>query len=131
MSEENIRVVQSFFDAFLAGEPSRAEPLVDSQFEFVPSNASHIPAPVAGLKEFTRRVAEMANQFDQYAAVAERLIDAGDDQVVVSLRRTAKSQGVQVEDRLAQVYTLRAGRISRIDAFQTLAEALEAAGVSE
>jgi len=67
MSEENIRVVQSFFDAFLAGKPSRAEPLVDSQFE----------------------------------------------------------------DRLAQVYTLRAGRIRRINAFQTLAEALEAAGVSE
>jgi ketosteroid isomerase-like protein len=131
MSRENVEVVRSFFDAYLASDPSRAEPLADPEFEFVPSGTSHIHAPIGGLKEFTRRVGEMASQFDDYAAIPERLIDAGDEQVVVSIRREATTHGVKVEDRIAQVYNLREGRIRRITAFLTLAEALEAAGLSE
>jgi ketosteroid isomerase-like protein len=48
----------------------------------------------------------------------------------VALHRTAKSHGVQLEDRVAHVIMMREGRITRTMGFVTLGEALEAAGLS-
>ncbi len=131
MSQESVAVVRSFFDAYLAGDPSRAERFMDPRFEFVPSSESHIAAPVQGRTEFNRVLADMMNQFESYEVVPDKIIDAGDDRVVVAHHRTAKSHGVQVEDRIAQVITVRGGRISRIASFRSLAEGLEAAGLRE
>jgi ketosteroid isomerase-like protein len=131
MSQEKFAVVRSFFDAYLAGDPSMAERFMNPQFEFVPARTSHMTAPAHGGKEFNRRLADLMNQFESYEIVPDRIIDAGDDRVVVAHHRTAKSHGVQVEDRIAHVITVRGGRISRIASFRSLAEALEAAGLSE
>jgi len=131
MSEEKFEVVRSFFEAYLAGEPSSAEPFMDPQFEFLPARTSHLTAPAHGGKEFNRRLADLMDQFERYQVVPEKIIDAGDDRVVVSLHRTAKSHGVQIEDRIAHMITVREGRISRIASFLSLAEALEAAGLRE
>jgi ketosteroid isomerase-like protein len=131
MSRENVEIVQSYFDAYVAGDPSSAERFMDPRFEFVPSHTSHVTAPVLGWKQFNRVLADMANQFESYEVAPEKIIDTGDDRVVVAHRRIAKSHGVQVEDRLAHVITVRGGRISRIASFRSLEEALEAAGLRE
>jgi ketosteroid isomerase-like protein len=43
----------------------------------------------------------------------------------------ARGAGVRVEQRLYEVYTLRTGRILRVDEFSDRAEALEAVGLRE
>jgi ketosteroid isomerase-like protein len=131
MSQENVEVARSFYDAYLAGNPSRAEAVLDPEFEFVPARTSHMTAPTHGPKEFNRVLADMMDQFESYAVVPEEVIDAGDDRVVVLLQRKAKSHGVVVEDRLAHVLTVRGGRISRMASFNSVAEALEAVGLRE
>jgi ketosteroid isomerase-like protein len=133
MSQENVEVSRSFYEAFLAGDPSSAKPFVDADFEFVPARATHIffPAPSHGLEEFNKRFTEIASQFESYEARPEEFIEAGDDTVVALLHRITVSHGVRVEDRIAQLITLRGGRISRIVSFANLEEALEAAGLSE
>jgi ketosteroid isomerase-like protein len=129
MSQENVEIVRSYFAAYLAGDRSSAERLTDTRFEFVPSHTSHVTAPVHGWKEFIRVLADMQSQFETYEVIPDEIIDAGDDRVVVSHRRVAKSHGVQVEDRLAHVITVRGGRISRMASYRSLEEALEAAGL--
>ncbi len=104
---------------------------MDPQFEFVPARTSHMRAPAHGGKEFNRALADMMNQFESYQVVPDRIIDAGGDRVVVEHHRTAKSHGVQIEDRITHVITVRGGRINRIASFRSLEEALEAAGLSE
>jgi ketosteroid isomerase-like protein len=47
------------------------------------------------------------------------------------VHRITKSHGVQVEDRIAHLITVRRGRISQIVGFANLEEALEAAGLPE
>jgi ketosteroid isomerase-like protein len=131
MSEEKLEVVSAFFEAYLAGEPSSAEPFMDPQFEFVRARTSHMTAPAPGGKEFNRALADLTDQFERYEVVPQKVIDAGDDRVVVPLHRTAKGHGVQIEDRIAHVITVQGGRISRIASFLSLEEALEAAGLSE
>jgi ketosteroid isomerase-like protein len=130
MSQENVEVVRSFYDAYMAENPSRAEAVLDPEFEFIPAPTSHMIAS-HGPKEFNRLLADMMNQFESYAVVPDEFIEAGDDRVVVSLQRKAKSHGVEVEDRLAHLLTVRGGRIRRIASFSGLAEALEAARLRE
>ena len=45
--------------------------------------------------------------------------------------QSAQTSGVRVEQRLYEVYTLRTGRILRVDEFSDRAEALEAVGLRE
>jgi ketosteroid isomerase-like protein len=72
-------------------------------------------------------------QFDDWTFQVDRLIDAGDDRVVVLIhqRGTGKESGVPVEWNSGVVFELRDGRIIRATNYSTLADALEAAGLRE
>jgi ketosteroid isomerase-like protein len=131
MSQESVEVAQAFYEGYAEGDPARAERCMDPEFEFVPSNSSHITTPTRGPKEFTRRLAELTDQFESYKALPEQLVEAGEDRLVASLVRTVVSHGVRVEDRLGHVIHFRGGRIIRIEAFYAFDDALEAAGLRE
>jgi len=131
MSQENIEAAQAFYEGYAAGDPARAERCMDPQFEFVPSSSSHITARTHGPKEFTRKLAELTDQFESYKAIPDKLVEAGEERLVASLQRTAESHGVRVEDRFGHVIHFRGGRIIRIESFYTFDEALEAAGLRE
>ena len=131
MSQEKFEVVRSFFEAYLAGEPSSAEPFMDPQFESCPLGTPSCLHAAHGGKRVQPGLGGPDNQFERYEVVPQKIIDAGDDRVVVSLHRTAKSHGVQIEDRIAHVITVRGGRISRIASFLSLDRGPQAAGISE
>ena len=62
----------------------------------------------------------------------QEAIDAGDHVVAVTDQwGIGKASGVQVELPNAGVYSLLNSRIIRVEIFETRAEALEAAGLSE
>jgi ketosteroid isomerase-like protein len=62
----------------------------------------------------------------------EEYIDAGDQVVVVArLVGRCKTSGVDVERKWAYVWTLRANRALRMDAYADRTEALEAVGLAE
>ena len=70
--------------------------------------------------------------WDEYSIKAEELIDAGPAVVVVlSERGRGKGSGAPFENENPQLWTFRGDRIIRWDLFQTRADALEAAGLSE
>ena len=48
----------------------------------------------------------------------------------LSITRHAAEGGVEVDTRFYPVYTLRGGKVSRVDEFEEMAEALKAAGLS-
>jgi ketosteroid isomerase-like protein len=62
----------------------------------------------------------------------EEIIDAGDQVVVVAHHQgRGRASGVDVDTRFYEVYTLREGKVSRVDEYTDRTEALEAAGLSE
>src|SRR5262249_1757597 len=69
--------------------------------------------------------------FEELKVTFEEIIDAG-DQVVVVAHHEGRGQvsGVEVDSRYYEVYTVREGKVSRIDEYANRAEALEAAGLS-
>ena len=97
---------------------------------------STLPAPTAGvyrghegLRQFRR---EWLGAFETHHIDAERFIDVG-DVIVVGYRVTGRgmASGAAVEMHRWNVYRVRNGLVIRIEIFETKAQALEAAGLSE
>ena len=73
-----------------------------------------------------------ASAFDELKVTFEEIIDAGDQVVVVAHHKgRGQASGVEVDTRFYEVYTLRQGKVSRVDEYIERAEALEAVGLSE
>jgi ketosteroid isomerase-like protein len=128
MSQENVEIVRSFTDAYLRGDHVGA--------------VSHLAPDVVyevGQELPLRRPDELLAMWQRWEADWERIeltpeeyIDAG-DQVVLAVRYSgrARASGIELEDRLFEVHTVRDGKIARKREFKARSEALEAAGLTE
>jgi ketosteroid isomerase-like protein len=139
MSEENVEVVNRGLEELQSGvergDPGAAFDLgiVADDFEWIlagPFEGRSVWRGREGWVEFMRAWTE---QFDGYSLQIERLIAADDDRVVALIRKsgTGKESGVPVEWDTATVSELKGGRIVRTTNYNSHAEALEAAGLSE
>jgi ketosteroid isomerase-like protein len=73
-----------------------------------------------------------AEMWDDWTMDPERFVDAGGDQVVLVFRETGRSEsGLQMDERHAELYTVRDGKVVYRKGFSDPAEALEAAGLEE
>ncbi len=68
---------------------------------------------------------------DDFQAVVERVLDAGDGRVLVDVHETARgrSSGLPIEHRFAHLWTVRDGMAVRFQAFTDRAEARRVAGL--
>ena len=124
MSQENVEVVRSFILLDL----DEAMTLVDPAIVWNPA-----PQPAEQGRDATRASIERwEEEWEDYEEVPEDFV-ATDDRVVVTVRFRARGRqsGVGVNTRLYEVFTLREGKIVRMDEFTDRAEALEAVGLSE
>jgi ketosteroid isomerase-like protein len=134
MSQENVEVVRSANEAFLAGDVEKALAALDPGIEW--------HATVGGIDEgrVYRGREEVVRAFVEYFEVWERMemradeyIDAGGDDVVVFHHEVAKGResGVVVETDTGTVQTVRDGKVIRVRSFMDRRDALEAAGLRE
>jgi ketosteroid isomerase-like protein len=139
MSRENVETARRLFEDFQAGV-ERDDPgswldsdLVAAEYEYI------LPTPLDGRSVWHGREGFVAfmrtwtEQFDDWTIQVERLLDAGQDRVVALTRQTAtgKGSGVPVELNLGQVLEFEGDRLTRMRAYLSHAEALEAAGLRE
>jgi ketosteroid isomerase-like protein len=82
-----------------------------------------------GLRRFTQNQAEA---FEEMSVKPVEFIDAG-EHVVVPIRfgGTARHTGIDATFSVTHVWTVRDGKVARIDFYTTRAEALEAVGLEE
>jgi uncharacterized protein len=122
---ENVEVVREMLEDYLRGDYEAALPAFAHDVEVVTSlERYHGPAGV--LKEAQR----WEGMWRDYRFEVKGLIDAG-DKVVLLYHQVGKykESGIEVEERAGWVYTLREGKIARVEMFQDRETALRAAGV--
>jgi ketosteroid isomerase-like protein len=136
MSQENVELVGRAFEEFNRGG---VEAMVDT---FWPPEIvwDMTPAGVPGFGVYTGYDGVRAFfadwfsafEFDEWQLAVDELFDR-DDRVVVMARQhgPGSSSGADVSLKFAQVLTLRAGRIVRVDNYLDRGQALEAVGLSE
>jgi ketosteroid isomerase-like protein len=103
----------------------------DSVLEDFPDlpDRAHYVGP-AGAREIDQHFREMWGELVQEPI---EFIDVGDDLVVavIAMRGNGKGSGVPLDAKAAWVHELEHGKVVRMRAFTTKAQALEAAGHSE
>ena len=132
MSEENVEVVKELFRAWEAREPTRATRLIHPEIKVDFNSWSFLSPPSAdGREGLDDTIRDWFTAFQGIAFHPERFLDAG-DHVVVAMRFTAKGResGVAVETESAGVYTVRDGLVVELRGYETVADALEAVGLS-
>ena len=147
MSGENVEIVRKAFEviygsssgptapgASLRRDLERAAEVLDPNVE--------VHGTIGGIWEgrVARGLSEMLNSFEaeDLEAWEERQLDPQrflhvHDLVVVLMHeyRRGRGSGIEVQADTAVVFTLREGRVIRIQPYMDQAEALEAAGLSE
>jgi ketosteroid isomerase-like protein len=131
MSRENVELVRRVNEAHARGDLATVFAAYDPEIEWHVSRISGfddfdaVYVGPKGIRDFFRT---WLDAWESISFDFEELIDA-DDKVVVILtqRMRGRKSGVEIEWRAyAQVWTVREGKLSRMEFFPTRAEALEA-----
>jgi ketosteroid isomerase-like protein len=126
MSEENVELVRRIYDAWEREESARD--FIATDVEYV--NPSY--AVETGTRRGRRSLASVRDTYKDFKIKVERIIDAGDETVVLAHYTASGSvSGVPLAGEHGYVWTVRDGLAVRFRWFQSHREALEAAGLSE
>ncbi len=144
MSRENLEVVErvqvsgiDMVDLFRSSAaPDLSETGIDvtmfdsdCQTEFIASLGSIEPS-TRGLEGFAEAWRDWLEPWETYFVELEEFIDAGDEVVsLVHVRAQTARDEVPVEHRPAAIWSVRAGRITRVRFYLEREQALEAAGL--
>ncbi len=124
MSQENVEIVLRF----LSMEVDEALPLADPGIVWNPIEE----LPTQGHEAVRASLAHWKAEWEDYELVPEEFVDMGDRVVAtVLLGGRGRGSGVEVDARFYDVYTVRDGKIVRMDQFTDRSEALEAAGLAK
>jgi ketosteroid isomerase-like protein len=124
MSQENVEIVRRF----LADEVDEALTYADPGIVWNPIEESS----AQGHDAVRASLARWKGEWDDYRLMPEEFMDGGDRIIVtVRLGGRGRGSGVEVDARFYDLYTLRDGKIIRMDQFTERSEALEAVSRSE
>jgi ketosteroid isomerase-like protein len=133
MSRENVERVEEIVRAFNSEDIELILSLTQPEFELdVPPELSAEPDVYRGRDGMRRYWESFQDAMDEIRIEPEQLRDAG-EAVVVAMRITAKGRrtAIAVEQRTVGVWTLRDGQVTRIQAYASLSDAFQAAGLAE
>lgn len=133
MSRENVELVRRGLEIFNSGDIDRILSFTGADFEIdVPPGLSAEPDTYHGHEGVRRYFRSFQEAMDEVQFQAERFWDTGEAVVVDALvTARGKQTAIPVEQRAAQLWTIRGGRVIRIRAYASLSEALESVGLAE
>jgi ketosteroid isomerase-like protein len=134
MSQENIELVQSAFDAWNRGEFEAFANQVaeDVAWLEVSGRPEGEPSERLGRDRLQQSLESLFEAWESYRLEIEWISEV-DDRVVVVVREVARGRtsGVEVDGRWGYLITVENGQLVRIEAYRDAALALQMAGVRE
>jgi ketosteroid isomerase-like protein len=133
MSQENVEVVRRIYEQEMFGQdPSRLLDLAAPDIEYVNPPDAIESGVRRGRAEVARAVKDAHEFFNSPRYELNELFDAGNI-VVAAFTFYARGRGTENEivQEMAHTWTLREGRIARLEWGRDLGSALEAVGLRE
>jgi ketosteroid isomerase-like protein len=125
MSLENVELVREIYRLWWEGKSARD--LIDRELEYV--NPPY--AVESGTRHSRGALAKVREVYPDFHVEPERIVDAGEDVVVIGVARGTSASGIQAQWRQGYVWTVRDGRAVRFRWFSDPRQALEAVGLAE
>jgi ketosteroid isomerase-like protein len=131
VTEGNVGRLQLILQQLFEGR--RVDPeLLAPDVEWVNPPEAVEPGTRRGADSFNRAVANVFAAWDDVRFDTERVIDNGDDVVVLGvLHGRIHGPGMEVDSPHGQIWTFRDGRVVRMHWLNTHRETLQAAGLPE
>ena len=128
MSQENVEIVREVWDAYSRGDYDRVGGFHDPHIVVISLEDGALYGNDAVLANYER----WDEAWEGAESTLEEVIGHG-DRVFLTARFHARGRasGVEIDTRIYEVYTLRDGKVLRIDEYEHRAEALETAGLQE
>jgi ketosteroid isomerase-like protein len=139
MSQENVEVVRRVIEAWNRNEQARVVPLervvpfLDPGVILDATRRIINPKTYTGIEGIRAMLAERDEVWGEFRIEPDEFVDAGDRVVVIGRWvGRGRGSGVEVNQPIADVFTLHGGRVVRCQiGYSNRAEALEAVGLSE
>ena len=134
MSQENVELVRRYVEAFNRADVEACVELSHPQTE---ADVSRATGPYAGVYRGAEAVRGLLESyFEAWEALRwepNSFAQPTEGCVVMPFHASGRGKGseIEVDAHAATIWTVRGGKISRIQLFPTEREALEAAGLSE
>jgi ketosteroid isomerase-like protein len=130
MSRENVEIIRAIYADWLSG--GTALDKFDPEIAMVESPTVPGASSAHGIDAVGRYIQSFGNYWAEIRFEPQEYIDAGEQVVVIArLVGRGKSSGAQVQHTWAYVWTLRAKRALRMDAYADRDDALRAAGLQD
>jgi uncharacterized protein len=131
MSQENIEIVRSIYEAFNRDDSDAVTDLTDADFEATfqrgPNAGTH-----RGRDSIQAIIADQREAFDAWIVEIEQVAERGDQVVaLIKSRLRPKGSDAEFEIRNGHIWTIRDGVARSLRGFPNPEEALEAAGLRE
>jgi ketosteroid isomerase-like protein len=131
MSEENVEIVRRGYEAFREGGIEAVAELLDPDIEWIPPREAPQAGTYRGPDAVKTEVREFTGPFEDYEWEPREFIDAGDRVVVIGYHRgRGRQSGVEIGQEETHLWTVRNGKIVRLEMFHDRAEALQSAGLA-
>jgi|1186.fasta_scaffold101118_2 uncharacterized protein len=127
--DSNAALVTAGYAAFNSGNLDAVLELFGPDIEFRPLPDSPMGAVFKGHEGFRKMIAENNEMFDSYRNEPEEILEVGDDKVVVMVRSAARGRisGIEVDGRLAHLWTIAGGKATRCENYASREAAIQAA----
>jgi ketosteroid isomerase-like protein len=127
----NVEVARNLYDGWMDGDVTRALECVDSEVVWEAIADAPDAGTYRGHAGVRRYMEDWLGDFDFLPMEFKEVVEDQDRLAIAQCGRAkGKGSGVETEIRYAVAYRLRNGKITEIREFRTMAEALEAAGLS-
>jgi ketosteroid isomerase-like protein len=131
MSQENVKVVRSSFDAYNARDMESFGALHDRKAIWAAFEGWPEAETLVGREACMRQWKRMREPFDVDTVEPVTDFIAAGDRVVVRIVWRAVGQGPEVNMEVTTVYTVREGKIFMMENFWAHTDALKAVGLEE
>lgn len=130
MSVDNVELVRNIYGVWEREGSPVGSGLLDPEIEWVNPPDAIERGTRQGLDSFGVAAESVSDMFEGLRVEIDEMLDAGDQVVVLAtLRGRGRGSGADVERRQGYVWTLRDGRVTRFQWFNSADEALRAAGL--
>lgn len=129
MAQDNVEIVREAWDAYSRGDYARIAGFHDPHIVVISLEDGALYGNDAVLANYKR----WNETWEEGGETTLEEVTGHGDRVFVAVRfrGRGRASGVEVETGLYEVFTLRDGKVLRIDEYEGRAEALRAAGLSE
>jgi ketosteroid isomerase-like protein len=128
-AQDNERVIRRVYKALNVGDLEAGKQLSAANIELETRFTSLAGHPYRGHEGLEQWAAEVAESWEDMTQTPERFVPVDSERtiVVARVRARGRASGVDIDQTLASIMTVQAGKVTRVESYETLEDALAAA----